>query len=394
MVRLVVSRLRRSVAVWILTVCFVGVALVLPVMAKEPATPQLSLEEAIKLALAHAEDVKNAAKDIERTEEWRNYRADKLDYTPTEPPGNPAVEIAWAQLLTADLQWRMSKKALTVEQDATVLDTCKKYWDVLKAQEAVKAAETSLANARRQLQKARASYQVEMVPYATLVAAEVQYKAAEASLAAARNALDNAYAAFNQLVGLWAVDRPVLTDTVEFNSLQVDDLDTEVNRIVDACPTVWLAQEKVTLQKYLEDMMFYTGEYRPYQARKIEVEQAELDAASTRKLFDLTTRSLYYSVKGLEEKYAAAVEKARLAEENLKVVKAKYDVGLVTAADVSAAEKELADAQYGQYGVFELACQHAYYKLAFQKPWAYLSSLSVAGGSSAASSSASGSTGQ
>lgn len=341
--------------------------------AKEPATPELSLNRAIELALTQSESVKKATKEVDRTEEWRNYRSDQLDYTPTEPPGNALVEVAWAQLLSADLSWRMSKKSLTAEQDKVALDTCKKYFDVLAAQEKLKSAEASLSNARKQLQVARALYNVGMATQAALMAAEAQYQAAQATLNAAQNDLDKGYVLLNQLVGLWPEDRPVLTDKVDFKALQITNLDYEVEKVLESCPTVWLAQETVTMKKYLEDMTLYTGEYRPYQARKIEVEQAELDALTTKEMFERITRSLYYGVKNLEESYAGAEQGVRAAQENLKVVKAKYEVGLATSAEVAAAEKSLAEAQYTAYN---LACQHAYMKLAFEKPWAYLSSLS------------------
>ncbi|ADI02710.1 TolC family protein [Syntrophothermus lipocalidus] len=341
--------------------------------AKEPATPELSLNRAIELALTQSESVKKAEKEVDRTEEWRNYRSDQLDYTPTEPPGNALVEVAWAQLLSADLSWRMSKKSLTAEQDKVALDTCKKYFDVLATQDKVQSAEAALDSARKQLQVARALYNVGMGTQAALTAAEAQYQAAQATLNAAQNDLDKGYVLLNQLVGLWPEDRPVLTDKVDFKALEITNLDYEVEKVLESCPTVWLAQETVTMKKYLEDMTLYTGEYRPYQARKIEVEQAELDALTTKEMFERITRSLYYGVKNLEESYSGAQEAVRAAQENLKVVKAKYEVGLATSAEVAAAEKSLAEAQYTAYN---LACQHAYMKLAFEKPWAYLSSLS------------------
>lgn len=109
--------------------------------------------------------------------------------------------------------------------------------------------------------------------------------------------MDHAYEALNQRLGFGSAVRPVLTDTVVFTPLEITTLDIEVRRALDRAPTVWLAQEQVTLQKFLEDMMFYTGEYRPYQARKIEVEQAELDARSARDALRLATRELCF-VKG------------------------------------------------------------------------------------------------
>jgi len=133
---------RKLVSVAAAVVLFLGV-LAPAAWAKEPATPELSLERAIELALAHSESVKRAEKEIDRTEEWREYRAEELDYIPIGAPGSAAVEVPWSQLLLADLEWRMSKKSLAAEKDKVALDTCKKYWDVLQAQEKVKASQLS-----------------------------------------------------------------------------------------------------------------------------------------------------------------------------------------------------------------------------------------------------------
>jgi outer membrane protein len=360
----------------LMAICFLMGTLTIPVVAKEPAHPEISLNQAIGLALQHSEGVKKAEKEIDRTEEWRDYRGEQLGFIPTASPGSSFIEIPWAQMLTADLQWRMSKKQLTAEQDTVALDTCKKYWDILSAQEKVKSGQAALDSAMKQLQNARAGYQAGMITKSVLIGAEAKYKAAQASLEAAKNELDTGYTAFNRLVGLWPEDRPVLTDTVEFNNLEIASLDYEVTKVLEDCPTVWLAQERVTLQGYLEDMMFYTGEYSPYKARKAETEQAQLDAINTKKAFKQITRSLYYGVMSLEEGYAGALEGVRAAEENLRVVKARYDVGMATRSEISEAEQTLSDAQTR---AFDLACQHAYMKLAFKKPWAYLSGMSAGG---------------
>ncbi|MGQ9754995.1 MAG: TolC family protein [Desulfotomaculales bacterium] len=375
------KRSRRLVCVMVAFTLVLGI-LAPAAGAKEPATPELSLNQAIALALAHSESVKKAEKEIDRTEALRDEAADQLDFTPVMPAGNPMIEAAWAELLAADLTWQRSKKSLTAEQDKVALDTCKKYWDVLQAQEKMKAAEAALASARRQLQNARAGYRAGTLPLARLIGAEAQYRGAEAALARARNDLDDAYTALNQAIGLWPEDRPILTDTVTFAPLEVADLDHEVAKVLESCPQVWLAEQGVRLKQYYQDIMFYKGivygtfSYKPYEARKIEVEQAELDAASTRELFELITRSLFYGVKSLEEAYAGAQEGVRAAEENLRVARVKFDVGMATAADVAAAEKDLADARKA---AFELACRHAYMKLAFARPWAYLGALQGGG---------------
>ncbi len=377
----------RQVIAIMTAACFMLGAMSLPVVAgTAPAKtveaevksgPEISLNEAITMALVYSDRVKKATREIDRTEKLREQAAEDLDFIPIFPSGNAYLEMGWTNILTKDLQWRMSKKSLTAEEDAVVLDTCKKYWDVLVAQEKVKTAQAAADSALKQLQNARAGYQAGMATQAVRIGAEAQYRGAQAALEAAQNELETAYIALNRLIGKQPETKPILTDTVEFDPIVVYSLESEISRVLIECPQVWLTEQKVTLQEYLKDVMVYSGgEYRPYDARRIEIEQAEYDAADTKKAFKQMTRSLYYGVMSLEEGYAGALEGVRAAEENLRVVKARYEVGMATRSEISAAEQTLSDAQTR---AFDLACQHAYMKLAFKKPWAYLSGISAGG---------------
>lgn len=334
---------------------------------KEPATPELTLNQAIELAVRHSKALKRAELEVDRTAELRTYRYEQLDYVPYAIPNDPRVEVAWANMLAADLTWQMARKSLGLEEDRLVLDVCQKYWDVLRAQDKVDAAEAALRKAEWDLRKARASAQVGLATSLTLSRAEAGLAGAQAALEAAENDLAAAYVKLNDLLGLWPQDRPVLVDTVVFHPLEVYDLDTAVQRVVDESPAVWLAQERATMQKYLENLMFYTGDYRPYQARKIEVRQAELEAASAKEMARLLTRNLYHRVRNLEEAYQPLAQAVEIAKEDLRVARIKHALGMITAAEVAAAEAALADAEQRAMAYLY---DHAYLKLAFEKPWA------------------------
>ena len=158
-----------------------------------------------------------------------------------------------------------------------------------------------------------------------------------------------------------------MTEQVELHPLEEINLDYAAQKVIEQSPAVWLAQERATMQAYLENMMFYTGEYRPYQASKIEVRQAELDALSAQDAMRLATRELYYAARNLEEAYKTAEEGVQTAQEALRVASLMYDLGMTTALEVARSEAALAEAEKG---LMDIAAQHSYMKLAFQKPWA------------------------
>ncbi|MDQ0285111.1 outer membrane protein TolC [Desulfofundulus luciae] len=380
---------------WILSILMAALAflsVLQPAMAGEPARPELSLNKAIEMAITQNKALKKAELEIKRTEALRDEAADQLDFTPTGGSGyDPQVEAAWASLLQADLTWRMSKKSYDARLDGITLAACQQYWNVLKAQENVKVKELAVELARLELQKSQSAYRLGLTGKLNqsnaaggtvasvkgLEQAGTDVAKAESELAAAQNELDKAYVKLNQLVGLHPGDRPVLVDKLEFYPLQVSDLDTEVNRVLESSPSVWLAEQEVTQKKYTADLLWARGQYTPYDARQAEMEQAEVDARSVRDTVEMQVRDLYHTLKSLEESYKSAEQAAATAGEELKEKQVMYRLGLATRADVLAAEVNLAGANYT---LTDLAAQYAYNKMVFQKPWA--PAYSDTGGSS------------
>lgn len=346
--------------------------------ATETAQPEatgLTLKQAVDLALVHSESVQKATKEIDRTYELREESSKQIDYVPAQTAGDPQLEITWSKLLADDLTWRMSTRGLTVAQDKVTLEACQKYWGIMTNLDKVNAAQDAVTKAQWDLRIGKATFVVGMISQPALLAIQAQASQADASLTAAKNELENAYMSFDQLIGAPTTERPNLADTLNYIPLSVDNLNNEIGRIVNASPSVWLAQESVNLQGYYKDMVMYTGQYRPYVVRKIEVEQAELDASSAKKIMEEITRSIYYNAKTLEETQAALQESIKAAEENLRVCKLKFQLGMVTSAEVAAAQTTLSDLKQKNT---QTICQHAYLKLAFVKPWAHVS-LSTSG---------------
>ncbi|MBE0467278.1 MAG: TolC family protein, partial [Candidatus Desulforudis sp.] len=286
---------------------------------------------------------------------------------------DPQFEASWYALLSADLSWQMSKRSKSAEEDQLVLDTVQKYWAVPQAQEKVDVAELRVPQAELALKITRLQVQVGlapapgMSPQQALSSAEAALAKARADLATAQNELDSAYEALNRTIGLWPQDRPVLVDGLEFEPVEVDDLDMHVRRVLDASPSIWLAEEAVTMAEYAQELMWAKGQYTPYEVREIEARQAKLDASSARDAVRQATRDLYYTVRNLENAYTVAGEGVKTAEEALRITRLLFEVGMVTATEVTKQEVALAEAEQAR---FDLAVQHAYTKLAFQKPWA------------------------
>jgi outer membrane protein TolC len=336
----------------------------------------LTLQQAVDMGLENDQGVKSADLEIDRTKELRDSAAENIKFFPSLGSGNDystKYQLSWNNLLSADLTWQMSKKQNEVTRDSLALQITKSYWDVQNAEENLNIQQLLKKKALTYLQNAQVGYQVGVVSHSDAVNAETQWNQAKAAVDAAQKNLDGAYSAFDKLIGISQDERPILSDSAAYEPLIVNDLESEAERIADSSPNVWLTQQKVTIQKWAADMASFTGQYEPYEARKIGENQAELNADNALELTKQGVRNLYYAIVEVEKSYDAAQESLKIAEENLTVAKAKYDAGVAIQSDLISAEVAVVQAQQQ---IDSLVRQHAYLRLAFEKPWAVSGNVS------------------
>jgi outer membrane protein len=338
--------------------------------AKEPATPEFTLEQAVELAMANSETLISSDYDVMRGYEVRQYVGDKLVFTPLESSGT-AADTAFKNLMSADLNWRSAKRSYEAQQDSVVMQTYKLYFGLKQAINNVKVAEIQAVSADWQHRASAAYYRVGLLNNMGMLQADATLTGARNNLEAAKQALEDTYQKFNQSVGLWPEDRPVLVDKPSFNAVKIDNLDFEVAKAKAASPSVWLAQQKIDLAQISLNLYNFNNASEPYIAKQIDLTKTEISAQDTTEQMDKLVRTLYYTIKQSEEQYAATQDSVKTAEESFRVVKVKYDVGMATLTEVHAAEAALAQAEKS---VFDLSCSHEILEYAFQKPWAYAAS--------------------
>lgn len=355
--------------IWLIVMLlFINIGILIPMAtAKEPVTPQLSLNQAVALALANDNSVEKATIEIDRTQELRDSAGGKIIYIPTGPVNDGNAVSAYTSALNAELTYQKSMKDLTAAQEAVIYNTCSNYWDLVNAQQKLKIAKMGLDKVSQDLQKARISFQVGVASKIELTNAETQLKSSQASYASAQNNLDTAYSVFNKSIGLWSEDRPILTEDLEFKPLKITDLSAEITSRIEQNPNIWYAETAANMMKSLEEQGLNVGSGIPGDARQAGVQQTLLDVATGKQTAEQAVESLYYKIRSLEENYAAAQQGLLLLEDNLKVQQIKTDIGMGTKNELLAVELEIASARQA---LAELNYQHHLAILAFEKPWA------------------------
>jgi len=327
----------------------------------------LTLDSAVEMASKKSNKLKEIDYNIERGEEVRKLSASKVNFEPSGP-SDPTAAAAFTALVAADTGWQMAKKSKVLEVDKITLDVFKKYTDVVTANGNLELAKQQNDQAKRNWQVTLLSYDTGVISWSQLKLAEAGNKTAITSYELAQKEVDQAYQDLNNLIGLKPEDKPILTDEIDYTPLEVDDLDFAIARIMADNPAIWLLEQTVKLEDIELDLYSWTDPMRePYNAKKIDVEKAELSVTDTKKQMRELLHTLYQSIMQLEDRYKIAEQGLRVAETEFQVKKLQYELGMLSKQDYLAAEVALAKAQND---FSKIVYQHESLKQTFYKPWA------------------------
>lgn len=349
----------------------------IPVAIAEDSVPlsgekHLTLKQAYELAAKNSRSVRQAELAIDRAQEVKTFRMQSVNYVPSGP--TPTVSAStWTAAVMADIGWQMAVKSKSVEEDKLYLSVVEKYNNLLAAQE-------NRAYSQKSFSQAQAQNRVNELSLALGLTSNMQYnighysfKTSKADLENTQIALNKAYTEFNNLLGLSLSERPVLLDQPSLELAEVDNIESTIHRTLDADPTVWMKEQNADLERLQLDLYNYMDPARdPYKAEQIDVDKAELSAQDTRSQMKQMMRTLYNSMQELEEAYKIKQQLANIADQNLKIKKAMFEVGMASQIDLNKAELE---ADKAQLDLNQIIYQYQSLKLSFEKPWAYAANL-------------------
>lgn len=349
----------------------------IPVAIAEDSVPlsgekHLTLQQAYELAAKNSRSLRQAGLAVDRAQEVKTFRMESVNYIPSGPSPTVAAST-WTAAVAADIGWQMAVKSKSVEEDKLYLSVVEKYNNLLAAQE-------NMAYSQKSFSQAQAQNRVNELSVALGLTSNMQYSigyysfnTSKADLENTQIALNKAYTEFNNLLGLSLSEHPVLLEQPSFEPAEVDNLESSIHRTLDADPTVWMKEQNTNLEKLQLDLYSYDNPARdPYKAEQIDVDKAELSAQDTRSQMKQMMRTLYNSMQQLEEAYKIKQQLANIADQNLKLKKAMFEVGMASQIDLNQSELDAAKAQLDLH---QITYQYQSLKLSFEKPWAYAANL-------------------
>lgn len=335
--------------------------------AEEPAgtSLQLSIEDAVNRALQHSYALRMAEYSVEQGEDSRNSAASEVNFIPASGDNEEAAR-KFTTLVQKDLSWMISKKNLEIEKDSLSLEVYQCYCDVLAAQEKVRAQELALEYADYKRLAAQVGLAAGTTSKKDLETAKVSCSNQVSGLAQSKSSLEQCRVKLNELLGLSAQERPVLTEEPEYLPLEISDLEVEIIRRLDSSPALWKAEQEVYLAELSLDLHSYTNMYN-YNSAKIDVSKAELSAEQSKIQARQNLRSMYDNICNLQEQYSQQQQALVLAENDMETARLRYEMGMISKGDVLAMEADLAAKRQG---LKSLIYQQQLLRLNFYKPWA------------------------
>lgn len=303
--------------------------------ASEPAVLELTLEDAIRLAVENGSTVKTAKLD-ERLAEIA------LMELKAQGEENVSAETMAAK----EKAYRDAQEAVIDAMKSTALSVEKSYYSLLKALQRVASAERSLEAKVRQLEIVSVKFEAGIEPKSALDNGQDGVKTAEMQLANAEFSLETERIRFNSALGLDPAVKVVLVDEFPYKPVEVtleesiayalenrDDVKARVLALEDA-------------KKSFERTQQIPGHTKiDAEKASINLAKAEMQLASTLTNAVVAVRGAYTSLVSAGDNVEAAMESLRKAEEALEKTKARYEAGLATLNQVNDAEAAVVEAE-------------------------------------------------
>lgn len=324
------------------------ISIAFPVFGGETEEDTLTLNQAIKKAFLNSTTLRNGQLEIDKKEIQRDDLKQTMIYTPIDYVFQPTDVNIFKGFYSTDYELRKNEKKLVADKRQLIIDVTALYHKVLKSEEALGIQKINLAKEMIKISQTRSKYSVGLATKADILSAEALFASQNASLKEAETNLANAYAELNKIIGQDINKRPMLLDKIKFSPEQLDT-DTEVLKAVNNSYEMWSAEEAAKLANVMK--LFET---RSNIGNKNE-DQAQNAVLDAKEEIKVQTKSLCSTIQTLEAKYLQLDQQVKQLEENLRVIKIQYELGLTTRDNVLAIEGLLKQTKAGKN---EVASQH------------------------------------
>jgi len=314
-----------------------------------PQVRELSLQEAVELALRNNPDMEIAKLAVDKAEvEYEGAKDAADDWEVENVQTYELGLLKWVKPKATEVALSIAEKNRELAEKSLKFSVENAYYNVLKAEKNLAVKREGLKYFQDQLKIAETAYKIGTKARVDVTTIEAAAAAYQAQVASEENAYRTAVMELNRITGL-DLDTPLKLTT----RFAVEKIGSSVK--LDETIAEALADniEMLTVKKTLElkqveydvAKKFYGGGVTVYDTAKIEAQSAE---AKLRKQ-ELATRSVvrqsYLTLLALEKMVDWQAKEVEKARENYRIFVLKYEAGLATSLDVKKATIDLEQAE-------------------------------------------------
>jgi len=253
---------------------------------------------------------------------------------------NPSTQQVTSSFLQTDVAYRTASKSLNLTRLQVEMEALVDYSNCLKSANDLEYARLNLKNLEEQDKIWKVAVNAGLLSatdYNKSVNAKEQ---AEATIKMAESAWLKSVAALNKLIGKDENYRPILTYKPSITTYPRNSLETELLRGVPESSLIVSAKAALDVKEGSEyypstrtDSVIYNNGY----------EQTQINYEKAKKQAESQIESYYHNIDALEKKIAQYQLAYQQAEKDYKLIKVKYDLGLVPARSLNVNEISLAN---------------------------------------------------
>lgn len=315
---------------------------------KGPQAKEISLQQAIDLALKNNPDMELAKVDVDSAQvayDGAKYTADKLEVENVNT--YEMGQLKWVVPRKTQQGLTLAKEKQKLKEKSLKLSVEQAYYSILKNAQILEVKKATLKYSQAQLKIAQDSLKVGTMAKGDVIGVEALVAASQAGVSKAQNDYDIAVMEFNKLIGL-DLNTPVkLTGSFEF--VKAEDIKVEeavYEALANNIEIVTVNEDLAVKQVEFEvAQKFYAGGVTSYDTAKIAQKAADIKVKKQQLDTTLAVKKDYLTLLSLEQQISWYKKEVEKQQENQRILVLKYKAGLATGQDVKKATIDLEDAR-------------------------------------------------
>lgn len=327
---------------WLAVLLLVSVSLLaagIGTAQKGPQVKELSLPQAIELALKNNPDMELAKVEVDSAQasyDGAKATADHMESNNKILETYDGGKLKWVAPAGTQMKLTLAREQQKLKEKSLKLDVEKAYYNVLKNAQILEVKKATLKYAKDQLKIALDSFKVGSLSKGDVIGVEALVAASEAGVAGAQNDYDSAVMEFNKLIGLdFNTPLKLTTSFAVPKAVDIKVGEAVYEALANNIEIITVKEDKVLKQVEFETAQkFLGGGVTSFETAKLAQKAADIKVKKQELDTTLAVKKDYLTLLSLAQVINWNKKEVEKQQENVRIYVLKYKSGLATGQDV------------------------------------------------------------